>query len=150
MNSKQVMMIGVLVAFLTGCAGRGADRAALAGKVNVFGIELFSDVDYRQLNGVAASEEPCLKGYERTYDALDVIIGYGFDRKIRKIMTRNPQTSIFGIRPGMALAEGRQRLQDTGFREYAPPFTYRDNGYSLKFLVDGNNTIFGLTLESLD
>jgi hypothetical protein len=48
------------------------------------------------------------------------------------------------------LAEGKQKILQAGFNGYAPPFTFRSNRYSLTFLVDGNNKIFGLTLESLD
>jgi hypothetical protein len=102
------------------------------------------------INGVVATEEPCLRGYERSFNALDVIIGYGFNKKIRKITTRNLSTSLFGIKPGMAFGEGKNKLLQAGFSEYAPPFTFRANRYSLTFLVDGNNKIFGLTLESLD
>jgi hypothetical protein len=107
-------------------------------------------VDYREINGVSAVEEPCLRGYDRSFDALDITIGYGFNKRIRKITTRNSSTSLFGIHPGAPFGEGKQKILQAGFKEYAPPFTVRAERYSLNFLVDGNDTIFGLTLEALD
>ena len=50
----------------------------------------------------------------------------------------------------MAFEEGKKMILQAGFVEYAPPFTYNANKYSLTFLVDSDNKIFGLTLESLD
>lgn len=128
--------------------GKHLERDKMRDQVNVFGVQLFSDVDYREINGVTAVEEPCLRGYERDFEALDINIGYGFNKKIRKITTRNPGTVLFDINPGMAFREGKQKILQAGFIEFSPPFTFRSNGYSLTFLVDDKGVIFGLTLES--
>ena len=153
---KSVLIRSLTVLLLIGCMSNNivmaeqVGRDKMVGQINVFGIELLSDVDYKEINGVAATEEPCLKGYDRSFDALDLTIGYGFDKKIRKITTRNSNTSIFGIRPGMDFEEGRKMILHAGFNEYVPPFTFRANSYSLKMLVNADNKIFGLTLELLD
>lgn len=130
--------------------GKHLESDKMHDQVNVFGVQLFSDVDYREINGVMAVEEPCLRGYERSFDALDITIGYGSNKKIRKITTRNPGTSLFGIHPGATYQEGRKKILQAGFTELAPPFAFRSNGYSLTFLVDDKDIIFGLKLESLD
>ena len=130
--------------------GKHLDRAKLHDQVNVLGIQLFSDVDYREIKGVMAVEEPCIRGYERSFDALDITIGYGFNNKIRKITTRNPGTSLFGINPGVNFREGIQKILQAGFIEFAPPFTFRSNGYTLTILVDDKDIIFGLTLAAVD
>lgn len=151
MKLQTSILIAVLVTLLlAGCMSTNAGRDKMIGQMNVFGVELFSDVDYKKINGVVATEEPCLRGYDRSFDALDLTIGYGFDKKIRKITTRNLNTSLFGIKPGMAFEEGKKMILQAGFVEHAPPFTFKANRYSLTFLVDGDNKIFGLTLESLD
>ena len=147
---KLLLSVLLLSFFLIGCLGKQGVDEKLYGQLNIFGVELFSDVDYRHINGVAAIEEPCLKGYERSFDALDVSIGYGFDKTIRKITTRNASTSLFGINPGMPYQEGKEKILQAGFSEDVPPFKYKANGYTLKLLVDGNETIFGLTLETID
>ncbi len=143
------MIILLVPLLLASCMSNNIVRNKMTAQVNVFGIQLFSDIDYREINGVVATEEPCLKGYERNFDALDVSIGYGIDRKIRKITIRNPHTSLFEVKPGMTLQEGRQKIAQAGFSESAQPFTFRTDGYSLTFLVDGDK-IFGMRLESLD
>lgn len=151
MRLQKSMLIALLIPLLlAGCMSTSVGHDKMAGQVNVFGVELFSDVDYKKINGVVATEEPCLRGYDRNFDALDLTIGYGFDNKIRKITTRNLNTSMFGVKPGMAFEEGKKIILQAGFIEHAPPFTFSASKYSLTFLVDSNNKIFGLTLESLD
>ena len=135
------------VPLLAGCASQRV-IAGYTDQLQVYGIELHSAVDYREIAGETASEEPCLKGYERSFDKLDITIGYGFDRKIRRISTRNRGTSIFGITPGMSVAEGRRILERTGFTQESP-FRYRLDDVTLTLLVDGAGNLFGLTLESI-
>jgi hypothetical protein len=147
---KLIALPLLLFLFLTGCMGKHLDRDKMHDQVNVFGVQLFTDVDFREINGITADEEPCLKGYERSFDALDITIGYGFNKKIRKITTRNPGTTLFSINPGVTFREGKQKILQAGFTEFVPPFTFRSNGYTLRFLVDDKDIIFGLTLESLD
>lgn len=147
---KSILLALLIPLILSGCMSKNVVHDKTASEVDVFGIELFSDVDYKTVNGVVATEEPCLRGYDRNFDALDLTIGYGFDNKIRKITTRNLNTSMFGVKPGMTFEEGKKIIRQAGFSEHAPPFTFNANKYSLTFLVDSNNKIFGLTLESLD
>lgn len=139
----------LLVAFsLGGCFANQA-RFDQARQVNVFGIELYSDSDYREISGVTAREEPCLKGYERSFDPPDVTIGYGFDRRIRKITTRNPKTSLFGISPGMPAAEAEQRALQAGLQKVSS-HRYQGNGISLFLLIDESGRLFGITLEAVE
>lgn len=147
---KTILIVLVVPLLLAGCMGGTALHDRINRQIDVFGVQLYSDVDYRELKGVRATEEPCLRGYERSYDALEVSIGYGFDGKIRKITTRNAGTSLFGVQPGMGFQEGRTTILRAGFTDSDPPFTFSGNGCSLTFLVDGDNRIFGLRLELLD
>jgi hypothetical protein len=78
------------------------------------------------------------------------VIGYGFNKKIRKITTLNPGTSLFGIRPGTSFEEGKEKVLKAGLTELTPPFAFRADGCSLTLLVNEKEEIFGLTLESLD
>jgi hypothetical protein len=151
MNYQRKFLTLLLVLLLpAGCLGTSMPRDRVNEQIDVFGVKLFSDVRYGEINGIAAVEEPCLRGYERSFDGLDLTIGYGFDNRIRKITTRNRDNRMLGIKPGMTYEEGRQKILHAGIREHTTPFLFRVNGYSLTLLVDGNNTIFGITLESLD
>jgi hypothetical protein len=117
--------------------------------MQVFGIELYSGTDYREINGVKATEEPCLKGYERIFDPLDITVSYGFNRKIRKITTMNSKTSIFGITPGMPADEGRRLARQSGLTEESPA-RYRSDDLSLFLHVDDKGNVFGVTVETIE
>ncbi len=135
---------------IAGCTGKNIYTEKVNSQINVFGIKLLTDTDYKIINGVQAVEEPCLKGYERSFDALDITIGYGFNKKIRKITTRNHNTSMFEVSPGMTFEEGRQKIVAAGFTEYSPPYIFISNGYTLTVLADGDKRIFGLTIQPID
>jgi hypothetical protein len=113
---------------------------------NVFGIELNSSVDYRKINNEVATEEPCLRGYERNFEKSGITVGYGFDGRIRKISTQNPTTSLFGISPGMAADEGKRLARQAGFMEVSP-YKYTQKEISLTLLVDNKGKVFGVKVE---
>jgi hypothetical protein len=140
----------VLAAVLAvGCGGHAADlRIREANRdIRVFGAELGSARDFREIGGVAATEEPCLGGYERCFDALAVSVAYGNDRKIRRITTRNRETSAFGISPGRPFEEGVSALGSAGFHPGGTPYRFGDGVLSVTLLVDEAGTIFGITVE---
>lgn len=151
MKFKTTFIIILLVSWLlAACSTMRPERDSLADQIDVFGVRFSSTIDYQEINGVKAVEEPCLKGYERIFDALDIIVGYNFDGRVRKITTRNPRTSMFGIKPGMTFGEGKEKILKSGFVEYTPLFKFRFNGLFLTLLVDDKDRIFGLKLESQD
>jgi hypothetical protein len=147
---KLILVTLLLPLLLGGWVSKSMSRDKMIGQINVFGVELFSNVDYREINGVIATEEPCLKGYDRSFDALDITIGYGFDKRIRKIITRNPSTSLFGVSPGMPFGEGKQKVLQAGFVASNSPFTFKGDRYFLTLLVDSNQKIFGVKVELFD
>jgi hypothetical protein len=145
---RAILILSVLL--LAGCMGKYVEGEKIRGQIEVFGVAFFSSVDYREINGVTATEEPCLKGYDRSFESLNITVGYGFNKKIRKIITRNPTTSLFGVKPGMPFGEGRQRVLEAGFIEAGSPYKFRTDGFSLALLVDGNQKIFGVAAELND
>lgn len=138
----------VLSFCLAGCMANRTS-ADVSRQIQVFGIEMYSGVDYREIESVTASEEPCIRGYDRSFEQLDITIGYGFNGKIRKITTRNPSTSVFGISPGMTGEEGDRLAQQAGLQRDAPS-KYQGMGIYITLLVDGKGKIFGVTVESKD
>lgn len=146
--SRQALPV-LAVILSIGCGGHAADlRIRDANRdIRVFGAELGSARDFREIGGVAASEEPCLRGYERGFDALAVSIGYGNDRKIRRISTRNHGTSVFGISPGRRFEEGASALGSAGFIPRDAPCRFGDGVLAVTLLVDEAGTIFGITVE---
>lgn len=138
----------LLMLCMTGCMANQI-RTDLSRQMHVFGIELYSVVDFREINGDLANEEPCLKGYERSFEKLDVTIGYGFNGRIRKIASRNPGTSMFGISPGVSVEEGNRLAQKAGLIQDSP-YRYHGNDVTLSLLVDGKGNVFGITAEGID
>ena len=67
----------LLLLLVAGCMGNHVEKSRIDDQINVFGVKLLSTVDYQQINGVTATEEPCLRGYDRNLDALNIIVGYG-------------------------------------------------------------------------
>jgi hypothetical protein len=133
---------------MTGCMANQI-RTDLSHQIHVFGIELYSVVDHKEINGDMANEEPCLKGYERSFEKLDVTIGYGFSGRVRKITSRNPGTSMFGIAPGVSAEEGNRLANRAGLIQNLP-YRYHGNDVMLSLLVDAKGTVFGITAEGID
>lgn len=117
-------------------------------QVDVFGVAMGTTTDYQTIRGVKGVDEPCLRGFERSFDKLDIVVGYGRDGKIRKIITRNPQNSLFGVHPGEALTPALVRIHDAGFIEDGTPCRFNREGYVLTILNDGNGRLFGMILEA--
>jgi hypothetical protein len=99
---------------------------------------------------VPAEETPCLKGRDFSYEARDVLIGYGHNGKIRKVVTRNPGTSIYGIRPGDEFATVKEKVLAAGFRETGTTHRYSSGCCLLTLFVDEAGRVFGLILELRD
>lgn len=136
---------------MAGCLGPTMTAKELKSQVQVFAVELGSTVDYREINGVTAEEEPCLHGYERSFAPLQISIGYSPAKKIRKIITRNPATSLFGIHPGMAISAALPLVTQAGFVPTTfSPHIFSAGDYLLSLQVDGNGTVSALTLEVED
>lgn len=146
MNLSKLLMFSMLC--LAGCFARQISTDSDK-HFNVFGIQLKSDVDYRVINNEPATEEPCLRGYERNFDRSGIIIGYGFDARIRRISTQNPATSLFGISPGITVGEGKRLAQQAGMREVSDR-RYQLEEISLTLLVDDKGKVFGVTVEQRD
>lgn len=146
-SRRALSAVALLLAF--GCGGHADGRRIREANrdIRVFGIEMGSARDIREIAGVAASEEPCLRGYERGFDALAVSIGYGNDRKVRRIATRNRGTSVFGISPGRPFVEGASALGSAGFRAGGTPYRFSDGVLTVTLLVDEAGTIFGIAVE---
>lgn len=140
----------MLYILFAGCSIHGFNNSVLAKQVDVFGVQPLSSVDFTEINGVKAVEEPCIKGNDRTFDALDIIIGYGFNKRIRKIVTLNPATSMFGVNLGMTLDEAKEKLHRTGFKEDSKPDVFINGNYFLTILIHDKDRVSGLKLEIVD
>jgi hypothetical protein len=133
---------------LPGCMSAGAGSGIAPQHLDVFGVRMFSKTDYREINGVKGVDEPCLRGYERTFDALDIVIGYGKDGAVRKITIRNPKNSLFGIHPGDNVSRMQEAITTMGFVNDGRPYRFNKGNVSLTVRSDATGEwISSLTLE---
>jgi hypothetical protein len=150
MKSILNFIFAILCPLIVGCSIHNLGNSALAKQVDVFGAIPFSNIDFTEITGVKAVEEPCIRGYDRIFDALDITIGYGFNKRIRKIVTLNPATSMFGVNIGMTIDESKERLHKAGFIEDSKPSTFRNDNYSLTLLIRSKDGVSGLRLEIIE
>ena len=139
------LIVLFLSLWLAGCLA--ARTAIPPEQLDVFGVQWDSGQDYRQLLGVAGVDEPCLHGFDRRFEPLAVVIGYGRDGRVRKIVTRNPQTALFGIRPGVTAGAAVVEAGAAGFVAAGSPRVMRRGDLQLTLLVDEGGKAFGLVLE---
>jgi hypothetical protein len=139
----------LLPLLLAGCLASPVRSSLAPGQLDVYDVTLGSLTDYREIRGVRGTDEPCLRGYERSFAELDIVLSYDRDGKIRKITTRNPQNSMFGVHPGDSAASAMAKLRGAGFVENAPS-RFRKEGLLFSILVDGTGRLFGISLETTD
>jgi hypothetical protein len=129
--------------------GNAARSNITSSQLDVFGIAMDSSTDYREISGVKGIDEPCLRGYERSFDSLDIVIGYGRDGKIRKVTTRNSQNSMFGVHPGEEVATAMVKIHGAGFVENSSPYHFKKEELALTIFIDGSGRLFGMTIEDV-
>jgi len=140
----------VSLALLAGCAGAGPSVKAANDGLHVFGAKFGSAGVPDGLAGVPAEETPCLNGRDFSYEAKEVLIGYTHSGSIRKVVTRNPDTSIYGIRPGDDFASAESKVLAAGFRETGAKHRYGNECCLLTLSVDETGRVFNLLLELRD
>jgi hypothetical protein len=149
--SRLMFLAAVMsLALLAGCATAGPNVKDTNDALLVFGARLGVAGVPDGLAGVPSEETPCLKGRDFSYEARDILIGYGHDARIRKVVTRNPDTSIYGIRPGDEFATAEAKVLVAGFRETGAKHRYGNECCLLTLSVDEAGHVFGLMLELRD
>jgi hypothetical protein len=123
----------MLLTVLTGC--KNAEDAFITEKVNpqidVFGVEIFMD-ESKVHDAIPTKGEKamCIYGYEYEYEQSKVNIGFNSQtNKVRRVTTKNPDTSIYGIVPGMELSEAYSIVDSNGFTksENSKYIFYKEN-----------------------
>lgn len=140
----------LLWSLAVGCAAGRADLAEVNRSLQVFGVALGAAAEPPALADVPRTEEPCLRGIERTFLSRALTIGYGHDGAIRKVTTRNPETAVFGIRPGDGADSSRFKALAAGFRATTDPHRYIRDCCALTLLVDDRSRVFGIAIELRD
>lgn len=134
---------------LLGCAA-GPDLRAANDGLLVFGARLGAAGVPVGLAGMPAEESPCLNGRDFAYEEQGLLIGYTHGGRLRKVVTRNPETSIYGIHPGDALEDALPKALGAGYAETTTRHRYTGACCVLTLSVDEVGRVFSLMLELRD
>ena len=145
-----LILFGLYASLFTGCLPKKPGSEGWSKQIDVFGLALFSANDDKSIRGVVPKKEPCIRGFDYSYDPLDISVVYGTDDRIRKIATRNRETGMFGIRVGDPFPKGKASILQAGFSEGDTPFKFTKDGFLFTLLVDDRDRIFGMALETLE
>jgi hypothetical protein len=145
-----LILLGISAFLFTSCLVKRVGSEELNKQINVFNLALFSARGDKNIRGIVPRKEPCLRGFEYFYDPLDISVGYGTDDRIRKITTRNKETSMFDIRVGDHYPKGKALILQAGFSEGDTPYKFVKDWFLFTLLVDDHDRVFGMTLEVLE
>ena len=142
--------VGLILFLLVGCTPLQPHRKDINRQLDVFGLTLSSRPDLNTFKGINAEVEPCLHGFEYRFESLDLVVGTNPKGAIRRILTRNRENHLLGIRVGDAIPSAQVRLLQAGFTPTANPYRFVQGWAQVTLLADEAGMIFGLAIETLD
>lgn len=117
-----ILLIGVMfqLILLTGCEKSDSFiENEVNPQINVFEIKLnMPESKLHELITPKPEKVQCINGYEFEYTDKKINIGINSQTaEVRRVTTKNPQTSIYGITPGVALEKAYEAISTSGFVE---------------------------------
>jgi hypothetical protein len=87
--------------------------------IDVLGIKLnMPESKVHEFAGPKGEKAMCVYGYEYEYEDKLINIGFKSDKgTVRRITTKNPDTSIYGIMPGADLINAYTQVEANGFKK---------------------------------
>lgn len=120
-------------------------------KIDVLGIKLGMQEDQvHELAGSKGEKAMCINGYEYQYADKLINIGFTIDEsKVRRVTTKNPDTSIFGIKPETELtADTVALLEQAGFtKDSASDFKYYKENVMVTVISLHGDRVEGVAIE---
>ncbi|MGE5391027.1 MAG: hypothetical protein ACM3PE_08170 [Deltaproteobacteria bacterium] len=147
-----VVLLILLFISISGCS-RSNDsyiNKEVNPQIDVYGVKLMMDESkVKSLLGSPGEKAMCVYGYEYEYTDKDINIGYDSkSNQVRRITSKNPETSIYGIKPGAELAEAYQVLAANGFKESADSkYKYSKESIILSIISMKSTNADGITIE---
>lgn len=141
----------ILGTVLTGCENSNdAFIKEVNSNINVLGVKLNMKEDQvKTLVGAQVTKEPCVSGYEFNYE--DKFVNIGFKNEegtVRRITTKNADTSIYGIKPGTTLEDAFAKVKEAGFaNDSNSKYKFHKNNIILTVLSMKETNADGVTLE---
>lgn len=113
----------LLICALSGCTASSNSfiEKEVNPQINVLGVQLLMDeAKVNEIIGSKGEKAMCVYGYENAYADQNINIGFNAGtQQIRRITSKNPDTSIYGIKPGTELAKAYEAIKAQGFTQEA-------------------------------
>jgi predicted small secreted protein len=136
-----VLLLASLV--LTGCGNSASTfiKDKINPNIDVLGIQLgMTEEEVFKLAGSDGEKALCTQGYEYAYSEKKLNIGFNSETKtVRRVTTKNPDTTIFGIKPGMTVGEAFTKIDGIGFtKDSVSNYKFHNENVTLTVLsMDG-------------
>jgi hypothetical protein len=144
------MLLAVVV--MTGCGNSVSTfiKDKINPHIDVLGIQLgMTEEEVFKLAGSDGEKALCTQGYEYAYSSKKLNIGFNSETKtVRRITTKNPETSIFGMKPGMTVDEAFAKIEGIGFtKDSASNYKFHNQNITLTILSMEGTLADGVTIE---
>lgn len=143
MNLALFAVIMLVVVVLAGC-GNSSDsfiKKEVNTQINVFEVKLdMVESKVHESVGSKGEKAMCVYGYEYGYE--DKLINIGFNSetgRVRRVTTKNPETSIYGIKPGTELEQANKTIELNGFK--------KDDGSKYRFYKE-NTVLYIISMKA--
>lgn len=119
-------------------------------QINVFEVQLLMDEQkVHETVGSKGEKAMCVYGYEYTYADKNINIGFNSEtQQVRRVTTRNPDTAIYGIKPGVELAQAYEIMADKGFtKDAASKYRFQKENIIFSIISMKGTHADGLNIE---
>jgi len=135
-----------------GCTGTDSSfiKKEVNPQINVLGVQLFMDESkVHETVGSKGEKAMCVYGYEYNYEDQRINIGFNSQtQQVRRVTTRNPDTSIYGIKPGAELSKAYDTIASNGYtREEDSKYRFHKENIILSITSMKGTHADGLTIE---
>jgi len=128
-----ILTVFILLTILIGCNNQEDVFISeeVNPQINVFNVQIYMDEsDVHKTIPTKGEKAMCIYGYEYEYEQSRINIGFNSEtEKVRRVTTKNPDTSIYGIVPGTDLEEVYKIIDSHGFSksESSKYIFYKEN-----------------------
>lgn len=142
----------MFTAVFTGCAGSSDSliEKEVNPQIDVYGVKIYMDEQkVHESVGSQGERAMCVYGYEYEYADKDINIGFNAETKqVRRVGTKNPETSIYGIKPGVDLETAYKALETNGFaKDEDSKYVFRKENVIFTITSMKGTNADGLTIE---
>lgn len=124
-------LIMMMLLTLAGCSNSNDSfiEKEVNPNIDVFAVKMLMDEkSVHEAIGAEGEKAMCVYGYEYDYSDKLINIGFNSDAKlVRRVSSKNPETSIYGIKPGMELTKAYKIITSNGFKKDSKYKFSKDN-----------------------